>query len=172
MQHHTSEESSCHGCQPLRLEATIDSDNPRNREVPGYQCRSNSNWLFHRKHPPTGYRRYRHSPPNSLRFAGKPPCETQTIIQFGPRLSQRLARLVRQDVGEIFFGFGDQVVPFQYVLGADPRVEFSVFLECSVGGVDSGIDVLRAVVRAGCPGFAGARICLRERNSLGLFSAM
>ena len=170
MQHHTSEESSCHGRQRLFHEVTLNSDNPRNGKIPGNQCHRNSNRLFHRKHPSTWYCRRRHCPPNSLRFAGKPPGESQTIIQLRPRLSQRLARLVRQDMGEILFGFDDQVVPFQQLLGANPRVGFPVFLECVVGGLDGGIDVLRAVVRAGCPGFAGARICLRERNSLGLRS--
>jgi len=173
MQHHTSEESFYRQSQRwFPRKATPNSRNSRNRKIPRHQGRRNTDWLLHRKYSPARLRRRRHGPPNPLRFTGKPPRETQAVIQLRPRFSQRLARLVRQDVRQILFGFADQIVPFQHLLGADPWVEFPVFLKCGVGGLDGRVDVLEAVVWARSPNFAGAGICLCGRIISGLFPAL
>ncbi len=70
---------------------------------------------------------------DSLCLAGKPPRESQGIVDFAEGLREWLASLVGDDMGEIITVFTNQGVPFQEPLRPCPWVRLSVALECFVG---------------------------------------
>lgn len=107
----TSANVRCHRLPPDFLRTTHYKYS-RNGEIPRDQRRRYTDGLLNRKHPPPSRRRLLHRAHDALRLSSKPPRKAQRVIEFGPRLSQRLTRLVRHDVRQILLVLADQRVPF------------------------------------------------------------
>lgn len=111
----------------------------RNGKIPRHQRSRHPNWLLHSKHPPPSGAGLGDRAGDPLRLAGEPPRESQRVLDLALRLGERLARLVRDDAGQVVPVLADQGVPSEEPPRAGARVLLAVALECGMCCVHGGV---------------------------------
>lgn len=86
--------------------------NHRDGEIPRHERNRHTNGLLDGEN--TSIRRRGNGNPtlDAFRLAREPPRKSRRVVELSIRLSDGLARLVGQDLGEVFAGFADERVPF------------------------------------------------------------
>jgi len=97
--------------------------------------------LLDSEHPPTRSSGLTDTAPNPLRLAREPPREACGIVELSTCFGKRFARLVRDDLGEVFLVLADQGVPSHEELGAGAWVDELVFLKGGVCCLHGGVDI-------------------------------
>lgn len=147
-----------HGASRREGRASLAEDH-RDGEVPGDQGSRNADGLLHGEDTPVGSSGHRDASVDSLRLTGEPPGEAGGVVNLSVRLSDGLARLVGQDLGQILLGVADEGVPFQEPLRALAGSHLAVLLEGRVGDLDGARDILSGVGRAAGPGLVSTGVC-------------
>jgi hypothetical protein len=143
----------------------------RNRKIPRHQPNTHPHRLLHGQNPPPTYTRHLNRPRNPLGLPRKPPRKPQRILQLPSRLGQRLPRLIRNNLRNIFQILSDQSIPFKKQLSARFGRGLAVGLECGVGSLNGDVYIFRGVVGGGGPYLTGSWVwrwlIVGEENMVG-----
>ena len=114
----------------------------RDREVPGYERRSDTNRLLDSHDTPVGGCRHGDVSVDALSFAREPPGEAGGVVDLAHGFSQRFTGFVGEDAREVGLCGADQGVPAKEPLGALAGVDGAVLFEGCMSDAYGGVDVV------------------------------
>lgn len=132
--------------------------NIRNWEVPWDQRHGDTDRLLHSEDAASRQGSSLYGTSNPLSLSSEPPCEAERVVNLSLSLSEGLAGLMGDNLGEIFTVLADQVVPFKQPLSSRPGRNFSEGLEGFMSCDYSGVGIVGIVVWGRGPHFAVAGI--------------